>query len=888
MTLSIGARLGRYEILAPLGSGGMAEVYRARDTRLERMVAVKVLSENLRSEPDFEERFKREAKAVAALCHPNIVTIHDVAEQAGIWFMVMELVDGQNLRTLIARSRLEFDHLVEIGVQIADALSAVHSIGLLHRDVKPANILVTAAGVAKLADFGIAKRLIQKPGVTTTGLTISGNIIGTPNYMSPEQARGEALDEQSDVFSLGAVLYEAATGKRPFGGEYPLEILAAIATADPEPPRRLRPTLPPAFESLLLRALAKDKSARLPSAAALRDALRATTATAAAAEVGGITENVGNAASPTQQQRPKPTKTPRPERRKSLRNSPGSGGRQPAARQPGAPARAERIGPARFVSQEADRSSGFHRIDLVLVAMALLAIPSFLIMFPKVLPAAQLRLLYDRDGVASIAKKRLIDLTHDQNIVVRADAAYVNFVAGEMSIEGDPQTPIPDFQWSFEWVSPSTTSEYGAGQIFLDERGDLRRFTTSSHGTAGTKLKGIAGVSDRARQLARDVLNFDVEDAVEESVTKYDESGNAYASFRWTAKQRDERGVPTASADLWGDGIKSLARSYAHYHRFAVQNPVWGDKGGGLLFIVVITIFFFGPSFRRFTAVGRALVVSAIMALGLAAIIQPWELIVGAMPEWGSSVLVAALMFLACFIVWVTGEDRMRHGWPEKMETSYHPFSDGWLSPHAARTVLRGWLFGLGTLLIYAPALAALSALQIGSLRTWLLTWTLQSPSPAFLYFAAVTIFALLLLLGPIGLPIALLHGRLRPLIVIALTVAIRLITFHASEATRATPAMAQGILVALTGAWFAAFLYYTDMLATFVAMFVFEGLVGTLWLLRVNSAVSVLPYVAGLTAIGGIGVFSLISLYHWHAAKPASSAGALLSEYSDRVPQHK
>ena len=826
MTLSIGARLGRYEILTPLGSGGMAEVYRARDTRLERMVAVKVLSENLRSEPDFEERFKREAKAVAALCHPNIVTIHDVAEQAGIWFMVMELVDGQNLRTLIARGRLEFDHVVEIGVQVADALSAVHSIGLLHRDVKPANILVTAAGVAKLADFGIAKRLIQKPGVTTTGLTISGDVIGTPHYMSPEQARGEALDEQSDVFSLGAVLYEAATGKRPFGGEHPLEILAAIATADPEPPRRLRPTLPPAFESLLLGALAKDKSARLPSAAALRDALRSMTA--------------------------------------------------------------KRIGPARFVSQEADTSSVFHRIDLVLVAMALVAIPLFLVMFPKVLPAAQLRLLYDRDGVASIAKKRLIDLTHDQNIVVRADAAYVNFVAGEMSIEGDPQTPIPDFQWSFDWISPSTTSEYDAGQIFLDERGDLRRFTTSSHRTAGTKLKGIAGVSDRARELARDVLNFDVEDAVEESVTKYDESGNAYASFRWTAKQHDERGVPTASADLWGDGIKSLARSYAHYHRFAVQNPVWGDKGGGLLFIVVITIFFFGPSFRRFIAVRRALVVSAIMALGLAAIIQPWELIVGAMPEWGSAVLVAALMFLACFIVWVTGEDRMRQGWPEKMETSYHPFSDGWLSPHAARTVLRGWLFGLGTLLVYAPALAALSALQIGSLRTWLLTWTLQSPSPAFLYFAAVAIFALLLLLGPIGLPIALLHGRLRPLIVIALTVAIRLITFHASEATRATPAMAQGILVALTGAWFAAFLYYTDMLATYVAMFVFEGLVGTLWLLRVNSAVSVVPYVAGLTAIGGIGVFSLVSLYHWHAAKPASPGGALLSEYSNRVPQHR
>jgi len=190
----------------------MGEVFAAKDSRLNRTVAVKVLSTPLRSEPGFEERFYREAQAIAALSHPNIVTIYDVGNESGTCYMVMELIGGETLRALIARGPLEFGFVVDIGVQIADALSAVHSIGLLHRDVKPSNILMTSSGVAKLMDFGIAKRLVDSDACTIAALTMAGETVGTPHYMSPEQARGRILDARSDVFSLGSVLYEAATG----------------------------------------------------------------------------------------------------------------------------------------------------------------------------------------------------------------------------------------------------------------------------------------------------------------------------------------------------------------------------------------------------------------------------------------------------------------------------------------------------------------------------------------------------------------------------------------------------------------------------------------------------------------------------------------------------
>jgi len=266
MPLSPGDRFGPYELISPLGTGAMGEVWKARDGRLGRLVALKA------SKDQWSDRFAHEARALAALNHPNIVSIYDIGSEGGVNFLVMELVHGESLHALIERGPLECSRLVQIGVQIADALIAAHSIGLLHRDVKPANILVTSTA-AKLTDFGIATRLIDPDQATVAPLTAEGAILGTCRYMSPEQARGLVLTEQSDVFALGAVLYEAATGRPAFGGHGMVDTLLAVASSEPIPPRRLRPELPTALEEIILRALAKDTHARLSSAAALRNAL---------------------------------------------------------------------------------------------------------------------------------------------------------------------------------------------------------------------------------------------------------------------------------------------------------------------------------------------------------------------------------------------------------------------------------------------------------------------------------------------------------------------------------------------------------------------------------------------------------------------------------------
>ncbi|MGH9939106.1 MAG: serine/threonine-protein kinase, partial [Blastocatellia bacterium] len=212
-------QIAHYQIKSLLGAGGMGEVYLAQDTRLGRQVAIKLLTPDAAQDPTAKRRLMREARAAAALNHPNIVTIHSIEEADDSVFIVMEYVEGETLTTRIRDGKLEFIPLLDIGAQVADALAAAHSVGLVHRDIKPSNILITREGQVKLLDFGIAK--VTKPFHTEGGgansrLTAEGNIVGTVAYMSPEQGRGETLDARTDIFSLGAVLYESATGKLPF------------------------------------------------------------------------------------------------------------------------------------------------------------------------------------------------------------------------------------------------------------------------------------------------------------------------------------------------------------------------------------------------------------------------------------------------------------------------------------------------------------------------------------------------------------------------------------------------------------------------------------------------------------------------------------------------
>ena len=257
----------------------MGEVYRARDTKLDRDVAIKLLPFSATRDPEARARLLQEARSAASLNHPNIVTMFAVDEAEGRDFIVMELVVGETLRFL-ARDGLDFPVWVEVGVQIADALAAAHALGIVHRDIKPANILITKQGVAKVLDFGLAKsvgnlRDLKAGDETVAQLTAPGLIIGTITYMSPEQARGEPLDARSDIFALGTTLYEALTGRAPFRGESALETMHAIATQDPTPPSVIRPEIPSDVDLILARAMAKDREDRYSSSRDLSDALRA-------------------------------------------------------------------------------------------------------------------------------------------------------------------------------------------------------------------------------------------------------------------------------------------------------------------------------------------------------------------------------------------------------------------------------------------------------------------------------------------------------------------------------------------------------------------------------------------------------------------------------------
>ena len=280
MPLGPGARLGPYEVLAPLGAGGMGEVYRARDTRLDRTVALKVLAGHLAGDPELRQRFEREARVVSSLNHPHICALFDVGQQDGTDYLVMEHLEGETLADRLARGPLPLDQLLRYGIEMADALDKAHRQGIVHRDLKPGNVMVTKTGT-KLLDFGLAKRLAgttssaaeQPPAAILSAiataerpLTERGTVMGTFQYMAPEQLEGREADARTDIFALGSILYEMATGKRAFTGKSQASLIAAILSAEPPPLSLLQPLAPQAFERLVKVCLAKDPDDRLQTA----------------------------------------------------------------------------------------------------------------------------------------------------------------------------------------------------------------------------------------------------------------------------------------------------------------------------------------------------------------------------------------------------------------------------------------------------------------------------------------------------------------------------------------------------------------------------------------------------------------------------------------------
>jgi eukaryotic-like serine/threonine-protein kinase len=282
MALTSGTRLGPYEIESPLGAGGMGEVYRARDTRLNRTVAIKVLPHHLSSNPDLKQRFEREARAISSLNHPRICILHDVGHQDGVDFLVMECLDGESLADRLKRGPLALKESLRIGIEVCEALEAAQRAGIVHRDLKPGNIMLTKNG-AKLMDFGLAKAALSglasassapllsaaktmSEATPLSPMTSAGMVIGTIQYMSPEQIEGKEADARSDLFALGAVLYEMATGQRPFDGKSQLTLASSILERDPAPIRTIKPLTPAAFERVVSSCLAKNPDDRFQTA----------------------------------------------------------------------------------------------------------------------------------------------------------------------------------------------------------------------------------------------------------------------------------------------------------------------------------------------------------------------------------------------------------------------------------------------------------------------------------------------------------------------------------------------------------------------------------------------------------------------------------------------
>jgi serine/threonine protein kinase len=265
--------LGQYRLISPLGAGGMGEVWRAEDTRLLREVAIKILADHIANDPEWKARFLREARTIAQLNHPNIATIYGIEQEGEKVFIAMELIEGESLNSLMMRGRLEPREAVRIVRQVSEALEEAHGKGIVHRDIKPDNVIVSKRGVAKVLDFGIAKQIGPAASKNTPALTQGGMIVGTPYYMSPEQALGKPLDHRSDIFSLGVVFYEMLAGHRPFLGDTMTETMMHIIMTEPPLIGAIVPSVPRGLREIIARMLQKHPDRRFGSAGELIEAL---------------------------------------------------------------------------------------------------------------------------------------------------------------------------------------------------------------------------------------------------------------------------------------------------------------------------------------------------------------------------------------------------------------------------------------------------------------------------------------------------------------------------------------------------------------------------------------------------------------------------------------
>jgi tRNA A-37 threonylcarbamoyl transferase component Bud32 len=795
-----GAISTRYEILGELGSGGMGVVYKARDHETGELVALKSLRSEVAADAHTMERFKNELRLARRITHKNVCRIHDFVRSDGTAYISMEFVEGETLRSVLSRfGSMGVRKGIQIARQICSGLAEAHGQGIVHRDLKPENVMIDRRGNVKLMDFGIARSL---QGGVTTG---AGVVIGTPAYMSPEQAEGRPVDARSDIYSLGLVLYEMFAGVAAFHGETPVSLALKQIRERPLAPREHDANLPEYLEQTILRCLEKNPAARFSTVAELDDALSRQTLTPWSTPVDAGTSET--------------------------------------------------------------RAAWFRRREQTLLLLGGLGLGLLAYFVGDMYPASHLRLQLDFDEARSQARRFLKELVPAVPVSLSRKAlVWIDGRGADDSRASDPSHRTHDFTWQFRWRGPNGLDVgESEGSIEIDYEGKLRSWNRGSAGRAGPRLESSPeALRAKAAELCRSLLGFDVARASVKTDERRAANGDPYSHFEWTATAPDDRGYRTASVDLSGNGVDAIGTSYANYIRVPVIIHPWTDVVGGFLFGALFLVVFL----TRTVNIGagrlrRPLIASAAVGVWGGACL---ESIFPGLPgfDWTADLLLGVAMFALIFVAWAAGEDIVLSLWPQKVTTWVRPLDGRWLSRAAAVSVLRGTLWGLAFLAIFVPLTSFASPLGWIRLRTWSLEWpqtTTWSP-PLKLLFATVA-GSVPIAIGPIAVFISLMRKRLRSVWVLLIACGFLSTLVYQPELLRVEKFEARLLLLFITLAWFSWSFYESDVLGTVAALVVFDGVAGLWAMLQMNLDLSVLPFVLAFSLLAAVPAFALLSLHH-------------------------